>query len=289
MHIPVIRIFKENFAQVWEYKLEWARVGFAPFLIWAVGAAFMGIANWWFGHPLAFYEIVMGSRLHENIGQDEFLPMAGSIVNSITSFIAELMLFINGYRYALLNEGGHHWWTFHFNRRLVKMVLYFFLFVFLFGIYVFVAMGIIGISQSLFDNTILNVSLGIFAGLYGLYIFFRLGLFPLFIAIDQIKPMAMSWRLLKGNVLRFIGLNILLMVSLLAILLLGAVLLIPLLQVTMTNSFLNGGVSILAGLFLILMGFIYWSVFSKAGALVYEVLKDRLSEKGHTRKKLKSI
>ena len=138
----------------------------------------------------------------------------------LISVCAYLLMTLNSYRYALLNEGGKQWWTLHLNGRFVKLVVYNFF-------YLLITVGIgVGAAILFFPSTItttfmglivtgsLGLILGIACGIVVIfsvpYILLRLSLYPLFIAIDQPMPFRASWVLLKGNIWRFIGLSLLL-------------------------------------------------------------------------------
>ena len=273
MRVPVFQILKESFCHVWKHKLEWIKVGFAPFVLWTIGAAFMGLAYWWSCHSVGLYEIFIAPPMKEVIGENGFLSAFGNFLNSLIATIVYLIFFINGYRYVLLNEGGQRWWTLQLNMRLMKIILYALPLLLLRIICAFLAVMIIAGANYLFNNIILNMILGIFLGLSGLYLYFRIGLVFLLIATDKPKPLRTSWRLLKGNVLRVIGLFLLIGISVYFIILIGA----GVLALAIENSSLAEGDTIIIVLDLIagaVLLLIFWAVISKATTGVYQSLTE---------------
>ncbi|MBA3812918.1 MAG: hypothetical protein H0X26_00265 [Alphaproteobacteria bacterium] len=259
MKIQIMKIYSESFQNVRSHKREWIRVAYAPILIWALGALFLGFAYMSDGH--SFKEVPTEFST--------FLTFGG-IVFALAYFIAMMSLHINGYRYAILQEGGRSWITLNLNMRFLKMVLYLILISLLAGIYALISAGIIIGAHALFESVAVDVILGILLGLYGFYLMFRLVLYPVAISIDQSQALTTSWSLLKGNVLRVVGLLLLIGLTISVItFVLGLV-------VGLINILLGFGGPILASLsivlsvlqilFMILLG---WAVNAKAMGLVY--------------------
>ncbi|MBS0272698.1 MAG: hypothetical protein JSR85_08675 [Proteobacteria bacterium] len=271
MSIQVMRIFKESFKNVWEHRLEWVKIAFTPVVIFLAGALIMLVSYWSAGQPLWSLD-VLTQQVEAQISEENALPIAfGNIVYYIAQLIAMISLYISGFRYAVLNEGGDRWWTLNFNKRFVKMLLYYILIVLLFVAYTGIAAGItLGLHFGL-ENTTLTAIVGTLLALYGIYLFVRLSLTFLLIAIDHDVPLRTSWRLLKRNVLRLIGLMLLISLAFLAIiaitfLILGIVTWI----LSLVSPWLFG-----VGLFLMaLAGLVLWlfsfGVILKSLALVYK-------------------
>lgn len=217
MSIQVMSIFKESFKNVWAHRLEWVKVAFAPVVIFLVGSLIMFISYWSVGQPLWSLD-ALTEQAQAQISEANAFPVAfGNTVYYIAQFIAMLSLYINGFRYAVLNEGGDHWWTLNLNMRFVKMFLYYILVILLFAAYTSIAVGItMGLHFGI-ESTTLTAIVGTFLALYGIYLFIRLSLTFLLVAIDHEVPLRTSWRLLKKNVLRLVGLMLLISLAFLAI------------------------------------------------------------------------
>lgn len=275
MRIPVIQIFKESFVHVWAHKLEWLRVGFAPIVVFFGGMSFMLIL--YLAAGIELNAIMKGeiTGLDPSSATSLLLVGLGIFIFFTTFVTAMYTLYINGYRYSVLNEGGNRWWTLPLNMRLVKMILYTLLFSLFAVLCVLTTIGIVAGADYLFSNTILDVILGILIGLYGMYLLIRIGLLLLLIAIDKPNPLRTSWHLLKGNMLRFIGLMLTIGIVFSALTSIGKGVSIPLILFSdLNNSWVVGVVDILKVLFEVFLILINWAVFSKAFALVYQSLTE---------------
>lgn len=247
------------------------RVASGPLVIWALGVLFLALTYVASGQPLDINQIFVG----ESYGKTESsgILIFGHIVYNIAYIIASISLYINGYRYAILHEGGDQWMTFNFNMRFVKMFLYALLIAILGGIYVAISAGIIIGAQTLFAHMGLNVILGVLLFLYGLYLVMRLILYPVLIAIDQSQVIKGSWRLMRGNVLRFLGLALLIMLTFALIGVVGFFIIAILFMISAMGGPILMALSLLLGLlFILFLVFYGWAVNSKMMGLVYQQL-----------------
>ncbi len=103
MSIKVMRIFKESFKDVWGHRLEWAKVAFAPFIVFLVGFIIMALSYWSVGQPLWSLDALTGQAQEQLSGDNAFLTILGNSVYQIAQVIAIMGLYINGFRYAVLN------------------------------------------------------------------------------------------------------------------------------------------------------------------------------------------
>jgi hypothetical protein len=270
MTIEIMKIFKESFRNVQEHWLEWLKVAYAPVIIWLIGFVFMALVYWSTGQ-WSYETLVSQLKGQQVLTEQPFIVIFANVVYYIAYFIAIFTIYINGFRYAVLGEGGDHWWTLRLDWRFVKMILYTILISILVGIYVLIAAGIIIGIYFLINSVALSVILGILFTLFGIYLLVRIGLTYLLIAVDQIKPIRVSWNLLKGNVLRLFWLLVLIAIAIFLISLAGAIILgIFGWILSLISLWL---VSIPIVLFLIFGFFMWllsWAVGSKAFALVYK-------------------
>ncbi len=276
MHIQIGHIFKQSFKNVWDHKLEWFRVAFAPLVILALGVLFMSLIFWLVGYPLAFHEAILGQQ--SLIDMNQLSPINVMISGDLAKFIYEvaywvafISLTINGLRYGVLEEGGNDWWTFHFNKRFWKTLLYMFLYMLFFGMYIGIGVAIVLGAHVFFTNIALDIVLGTLFALYAFYVVIRISLYQLLIAIDITHPIRTSWHLLKGNLLRFLGLFLLITLALLGIMIVGGVL------VGILGGLLGLISPVLIKILIVFLGvfavLVSWAVFAKAYALVYQTLK----------------
>ena len=164
-------------------------------------------------------------------------------------------LYIKGFRYAALKEGGERWWEFPFNKRLVKIFLYYLLVSFFVGLYVAIAGGISVAAYFFAGQSILLVSLVVaFFIVLGFYLFTRLMLIFLYVSIDQEKALRTSWHVMKGNVWHFI---LLVFFISLGVLVIGAV-----------GSAVIGLLGFLAGLLSAWLGAVVLGFFVPFGLLI---------------------
>ena len=285
MRIQIMKIFSLSFQNVWRHMVEWFRVAYAPLVILVVGLLFLGFTYWYVGYPLDLKQILMGnvnSFMEANGTQPQPqsqlppqpLVRVGQSVYFITHLIFGISIYINNIRYGVLHEGGRKWWTLNLNWRFLKMVLYALLLGILGGAYVLVSIGIGVGAHYLFASIPVDVILGAVFFIYGLYLLFRVSLYGVLIALDKPKPIRTSWSLLKGNVLRLVGLYFLLILALLALtslgfLALGALSMIPSLASLELVS------TVLFGLFAFFMfEFIFLAVTAKASSLVYQTVAE---------------
>lgn len=287
MNIQIMKIYHESFHDVRSHKLEWMKVAFSPILIWALGALFVGLSYYLStGHVFEIDKVLMGGALPQLMGEkfmgaplpqempeSSTLLSISQIIYHIMYFVAMICLYINGYRYALLKEGGDAWITLNLNMRFVKMALYTILITILAGTYLGISAGIIIGAHALFDNIGINVILGILLFIYLFYLMFRLTLYPVVISMDHAEPLKTSWRLMKGNILRLLGLVLLVTLTIMLIGLVGGIVVGLVSGLFSLVSPMLGILSLilwlLFAIFMILLG---WAVNSKMLGLVYQEL-----------------
>ena len=280
MHIQIGHIFKQSFQNVWEHKLEWVRLAFAPLVIWALGILFMTLIFWKIGYPLAFHEAVLGQIPSITMDQPPSISILlfgglAKLIHEVFYWVALLSLMINGFRYGTLHEGGKHWWTLRLNKRFWKMLLYMFLIIILVSVYAIIGTLVVLGAQYFFENVFLDIALGALFILYGLYVFLRISLYGFLIAIDKTHPLRTSWHLVKGNIWRLIGLTLLIAITI-GVLFAGIALVFSLLGLLLAliSPLLMESLSVLVVLFSGVFSYlVFWAVFSKAYALVYQTLK----------------
>ncbi len=263
MKIEIIRIFKESFRDVREHKMEWLRVAYAPIVIWLLGFLFSFFVGLSTGQS-AWTSAAGSTTTSSGMG------IVANIVYQICYFIALFTLYVNGFRYAVLKEGGDRWWTLNLNGRFVKMFLYSIYIGVLMVLYGGVAIGIAWGAYALTESIALTVILAAFLTLYGFYFLIRLGLTFLLVAIDRSQPMKTSWRLLQGHILRLTGLLMLIGLAIIGIGLAGAIViaLFGFLLTLISPSLVS--IAVLAGVVFGIGVWIFsWALYSKSYALVY--------------------
>ncbi|HUX78325.1 MAG TPA: hypothetical protein VMW10_01050, partial [Alphaproteobacteria bacterium] len=138
-------------------------------------------------------------------------------------------------------------------------------------IYVSVTGGIAAGAYFLTESIALTAILGVLFGIYGFYLLIRIGLTYLLISIDQENPLRVGWRLLKGNVLRLLGLLLLISLVILLVFIAGSIVLgIFGWILSLMSTWLIAIPLILFFLFGLAMWLLIWAVTSKAFALVYK-------------------
>lgn len=277
MKIAVLNIFKESFNNVWTHKLEWVRVATGPVVIWLVGLLFLMLALMAGGSlSMDFQAMLQGTQVDVQVGREvPLIETIGSIVYYVAYLVSVVSIMINGYRYAVYGEGGDSWWTLNLNMRFVKIILYYLLILLIFSVYGAIATGItIGVYY-LTDVMALAIILGVIFGLAALYGAFRLGLTFLLVSIDQEKPLRLSWVLLEGNVLRFIGLVILVGIS---VALISGIGLAIIAGVTWLLTMITPLLAIIGVLlfmvYIAAMWLLSWAVGAKAVALVFDTFTE---------------
>jgi hypothetical protein len=217
--IAIVSTFKESYKDVREHLPQWIKVAFAPFVVWLIGLAFMGMSLYLSGefNFTISEEGILQSETEGSLAGDFF-----TVMHYVLETLAAMVLYVNGFRYAALGEGGDKWWAFALNRRLVQMFLYYLLIVVLFIVYGGIAVGITVGTYFLVENIFFAGLLGVlfFAGL--IYLATRLILTFLYVTLDQKKPLRTSWHLMKGNVLRVLGLFLLIGLVVLGVTILGS-------------------------------------------------------------------
>ncbi|MDI9635424.1 hypothetical protein QM565_06435 [Geitlerinema splendidum] len=201
--IAIVSTFKESYKDVREHLPQWIKVAFAPFIVWLIGLAFMGMGLYLSGE---FNFTVTQEGILQNEPEGSLLGDFFTVVHYILETFAALVLYVNAFRYAVLGEGGDKWWTFSLNKRLVKMFLYYLLIIVLCAVYGGVAGGITVGTYFLVENVFLTGLLGVLFVVGLVYFATRLTLTFLYVAVDQKEPLRTSWHLMKGSVLRVLGL-----------------------------------------------------------------------------------
>lgn len=267
MSIQVMEIFNESLKNVRTHLIEWVRVGFVPFMIWIFGYLFM-IAMYAADGQLSQ---LTGGLVGEPTEVQEltFSIILGNTVYYISYLIGMVNLYINGFRYGVLQEGGDQWWNLNFNMRFLKMILYTILIGGLSALYVFAGVGIGFAIQSLTDLTALTVIFGIFLFIVGFYALIRLSLAFTLISIDQSQPIRKSWRLLQGNVFRVFGLNVLVALVVVVIALAGFIVIGLFAGLfALISPWLATFLIIPGAFFFVFIWFLSWALQSKALSLV---------------------
>lgn len=285
MQIQIIKIFKHSFQDVWNHMLEWVRVAFAPLLVLILGT--LGVLSLWIASGSYIYFLTpFQALMNQAISSEQlvtdlatewgpFLLFLIAFSGIIYLFIFALSLtnfYIKGFRYAVLREGGTRWWLVHFNGRVVKIILYFLLLGLLGSAYAGIVYAIGEATYSFLQEQNIVLILYVILSLYGIYLFARLSLCFLLISIDKKEPLRTSWHLLKGHVLRFIGLLVLLTLALSLITIAGTTLFAFLGTMLAASPWIVAIISILGLLFSFFMWFFSWAVGTKAVALVYQTV-----------------
>ncbi len=273
MKIAVMNIFKESFKDFWEHKMDWVRVVTAPVIIWIFGAIFLGACMIFAGQEMTSMDVLMqGQQINVDIEKGmSGLEIVGNVVYYVLYVIALLSIMINSYRYAATRERGDKWWTLHLNMRFVKFTLYMILIGILAGIYAIIAAGIITGVHMLLESIALDIILGIIFVIGLFYGIFRVYLTLFLIANDQAQPLRRSWELLKGNVLRVLGLVLIISIAvgIIAAVVVGIAALITYLLALITPI-----LGILGGIIVFISVAAMWlmsiAVGAKAVALVYK-------------------
>jgi len=266
MSIQIMNIFKESYRDVRGNKLDWVRVAVAPVVIAIFGFLFMLFAYLSAGQPL-FPDAANQANV---MADSSFMVILGNIVHFLAVIISTVCLYINGFRYAVLHEGGDRWWTLNLDWRFVKFILYYILILILATIYLSISAGLAGGLYYGTENTALTVILGIALGVFGFYLALRIGLMFLLVAIDGEHPIRTSWALLKGNVFRFFLLMLLIVLSIIGITIVGAIALLILGMILALIHPVLATIAIALGIaWYIVILFLSWAVSSKAIALVY--------------------
>lgn len=162
MNIQIMKTYNESFLNVRSHKIEWIRVAFAPVIIWALAFLFLGMAYSSGGHSFEVYKTISGGGMVET--KDSAFIVFANALYQIAYAIAMISLYINGYRYAVLEEGGKSWLTLNLNMRFVKMFLYGLLLAILGGIYIAIAAGVIIAAHVAAQSVGLDVALGVLLG-----------------------------------------------------------------------------------------------------------------------------
>jgi len=271
MHIRIRKTCMKSFKDVWGHKLEWVRVAFAPAVVWCLGVVAMGLVYLVAGKPFYVHEVIGGKDIA--VIQESFAIGFAHLLYFIAGFVAYITLGINGLRYAVLREGGTQWWTLHFDRRFVRYIIYTILIGALALLAILVAGSIVLGAHLLMDSMALTLILAVLLGLCVLYPLTRTGLTLALVVFDKDAPIRTSWRLLKGNVLRFIGVMLLIGIAWFVIFLVGIIIL-ALLGVLFSLIDLAPLAIILAAPFGVVLWFLYWAVMIKAVGLVYKTLTE---------------
>jgi len=217
--IAIGKTFKESYGDVRENFLPWVKVAFTPFILYLIGAAFLGIGFYLSG---GFETLMQQGTVIQDTGQASGSADIFNFVYYVLYVLAILVWYVNGFRYAALGEGGDTWWRLSWDRRLLMMFLYHLLFIVLFAAYGAIAAGITVGAYFLTESVFLTALLGtlFFIGLF--YLMGRLILVFLNVATDKSEPLRTSWHVMKGNVLRLFGLFILIWLAIIALTIVGA-------------------------------------------------------------------
>lgn len=245
LRIPIIKFFKESYVNVLSNKLTWFKVGFAPMIL----LLFVNFSN--------ILKLI-------NIEQIKTLV---AFLLLILYGIGQFSLWINGYRYGILNEGGRKWWNMPNINQFSLMLVY----TILVGLLIF-SFGYMEIF--LFDKvtSILGLFCFLVVTIFGLYSWFRLTLVSPLISIGIDMPIRESWRLMKGNVLRMWGLTILI---LLPVLVICAIVMASGLYTYFLSDITFAIEMIILLPIMIIFSILYWAIFAKATSLVYLFLSQQ--------------
>lgn len=269
--IAIVSTFKESYKDVREHLPQWTRVFFAPFVVWVISFVFLGIGLYLSGE----LDLTSEAAAPQN-GEGSLTSNFFTFLHYVLNIVGLQVLYINGFRYAARGEGGDKWWTFSLDKRLGKMVLYYFLIIILYALYALVAGGITVGSYFLVESIFLTGILGTLFVLGMIYLMTRVTLTFLYVAIDQKEPLRTSWHIMKGNVLRFVGLFVLIGLVILGLMLLGgAIIGLGGWLLSLINEWLGGIVFALLIPFIIFAWLVTFGLSIKAIALVNKQLTEK--------------
>lgn len=276
--IAVCKTSKESFKDVCTHLPQWIRVAFAPFVVWVVGFLLREVKNIYLLMQTKDYSFLIQSLTGEKVVEVDvpFFLSFGllAFLGIIISWIAILVFYVNGYRYAALKKRGDKWWTFCLNKRLVKMFLYYLAIGFIIGSYALIASIIVAVPHFLSGgNMFLTVPIGAVFLLGLLYLMARWSLTLLYVALDREKALRTSWRNMEGNEWRLIGLLFLILLSIFGVFAVGAVILGGVgWLLSLISLWLVIPIVVLAVLLVIFMFLLLYAVPMKALALVNQQL-----------------
>ncbi len=281
MKLPVFKLFKLSFANVWQNRQEWTRLLFAPWVVLLIG------------------ELLLVS-LYIKTGESLYLPEANTFQTKVfwlqsafsffVAMIASAQMTINSVRYALLEEGGNRWWTLPLNHYFAKMMGYDALTFLIMGLTIAATWGItffagasigIGGAAISFPASFYTPESSLLTGIYigagstslilaiisMFYVATRIGLYYIFIVLDKKCAFRSSWRLVKGHMGRLLGLTLLIMLAIH----------IPFFALTSavkfitTSPFVTLLMEVIKNLFATTL---VTAVIAKAGSLVYQTLAE---------------
>ena len=207
--IQVWKTFKLTLCNVWQNKLKWTRVLYAPWVVLLMGYLFVGLSYaltdtcFWLRDASTYKTMTFSQGV---------TVIAQIVIFYITAIIAGLFMVINGVRYALLQEGGNTWWTLPCNKRSIKLGGYALLIISSMALYVGLGAGI-GWGLVFLPPLVNVITIAICGTVWVISFFYlitRISIYGLLIAIDKKQPLKTSWRLLKGNIWRIFWLTMLL-------------------------------------------------------------------------------
>lgn len=223
-HLRVFHIVRESFKSVRAHKLDWIHVLSTAFFLWIFGLVGMHLIDMSANHYAGLH---FSPERHLVIAWQTTPSIVafGHAFYALCSLLAGTVLYISGYRYALLGEGNRKLFSLENPGRIGKFILYSFLISMAGG--VFMGTSILAFFELIRQFTSYGIALACVGlwGVLGLYLFFRLTFVKLLISLDIPRPIRTSWTLLKGNVLRILALNILVTLLFAVIFSLGAALL----------------------------------------------------------------
>lgn len=282
MNIQIKKTYKEAVRNLRTHKMEWARVACAPVILWVLGFLLLAIVYGAGGYSIEIEKLITGETAIETQKSAWFI-FAGTVYQ-IAYGVAMISLYINGYRYAVLKDRKDKWFTMNFKMRWIKMLLYMILIGILSGLYLTIVGAIIVGFHFASQSIALDVILGIIAAVIAIYLLLRIALYPTIISIDRSGPLSNSWRLMKGNLLRLLGLFILVAVTILVVGIIGSIILGIITAIfALISSTLNIISVILWLLFALFMTLLTWAFTTKVMGLVYlelSVDKEQTPAKG---------
>lgn len=270
MKIQIMNIYKESFSNVLSHKWEWAKIFSGPLLLWSLGFAWLAVAFLSNLDSFSLEGIVNTSK------KESFDLLISQFCYQIITMVAELILIVGGVRYAVLQEGGDQWFSFNFNVRMLRVFLYTLLLGILAAVYILISAVIALGAYALFTNWTLSIIFGIALFIGFIYLAVRILLYQVVISLDQKEPLKTSWALMNGNILRVIGLSIVIALTFSLIAFGVGAILAVLNGLLFWAGNMLGVLSLVLWIpFLVILTCAGWAVSLKSLSLIYQGLTDK--------------
>lgn len=185
--MEAIHIIKQAFLHISRNMTDWIKAGLAPMVL----AMIVGMISQYF----------IGSMKPEDM---TIMTAVYAIFMGVLSGFFGAMALMQMYRFGIMDEKPTGWINLHFNRNLLRFVMYYVLFMIIIVGITVITITPAGLLNAFLQNMLINIVAGLLAALIIAYVFTKFILMIPAAAIGNESPIKTAMKMSKGNMITMV-------------------------------------------------------------------------------------